>query len=525
LFTSIIKEKKMMKNYVKGISITFAALVLAACGSTVPSETPSSSTPVSSEVSLTSIVIAGATDVTIPFNEAFNLRTGVTATGNNGMNYTSNITFSSTSSAVNTSTGDLDTTKTGVHAVRYQVSVGSVVVQQWRNITVGQPESTGGMLINPDFALGTAGWDDKYAGAPFFEGDGGTLGLSTESGQLKAVVVAGANPWTPRFGQAKVPFEIGETYEVSFFARSSVNKTIRVQVGEQYAGAPYFANFLSIEGFDFSITTTMTKYSFTFTHNVFVPEVDPGSLLFNLGNVGGRVDATMFFDDISIEETVLGVDTTAPIISGVPATKDVLINSVFNPLAGVTAFDAVDGVITSDIVVEILNSTSQVVSAVNTSALGTFTINYSVEDEAGNEATASTVITIVDTLPAQQWVGYGYEVAQTATNVSLTYTNVAAEWWTNNAQLPVVGFDGTKTKVDFPFVGVSGQSYLFKIEGGPAGGLYASELAIVADGTKQTISLPLTSLTQEQRSNLNLIIVFAQTLGASGTLVVDNWVY
>jgi hypothetical protein len=222
---------------------------------------------------------------------------------------------------------------------------------------------------------------------------------------------------------------------------------------------------------------------------------------------------------------VLGVDTTAPIISGVPATKDVLINSVFNPLAGVTAFDAVDGVITSDIVVEILNSTSQVVSAVNTSALGTFTINYSVEDEAGNKATARTVITIVDTLPAQQWVGYGFEVVQTATNVSLTYTNVAAEWWTNNAQLPVVGFDGTKTKVDFPFVGVSGQSYLFKIEGGPAGGLYGSELAIVADGTKQTISLPLTSLTQEQRSNLNLIIVFAQTLGASGTLVVDNWTY
>ena len=515
----------MMKNYVKGISITFAALVLAACGSTVPSETPSSSTPVSSEVSLTSIVIAGAADVTIPFNEAFNLRTGVTATGNNGMNYTSNITFSSTSAAVNTSTGDLDTTKTGVHAVRYQVSVGSVVVQQWRNITVGQPESTGGMLINPDFALGTAGWDDKYAGAPFFEGDGGTLGLSTESGQLKAVVVAGANPWTPRFGQAKVPFEIGETYEVSFFARSSVNKTIRVQVGEQYAGAPYFANFLSIEGFDFNITTTMIKYSFTFTHNRFVPLEDPGSLLFNLGNVGGQVNATMFFDDISIEETVLGVDTTAPIISGVPATKDVLINSVFNPLAGVTAFDAVDGVITSDIVVEILNSASQVVSAVNTSALGTFTINYSVEDEAGNKATARTVITIVDTLPAQQWVGYGYEVAQTATNVSLTYADVGAEWWTNNAQLPVVGFDGTKTKVDFPFVGVSGQSYLFKIEGGPAGGLYASELAIVADGTKQTISLPLTSLTQEQRSNLNLIIVFAQTLGASGTIVVDNWAY
>jgi hypothetical protein len=265
----------------------------------------------------------------------------------------------------------------------------------------------------------------------------------------------------------------------------------------------------------------MATYSFTFTHNI--NSTDPtGAFLFALGNVtGNRVNTTIFFDNMVVEETVLGADTTAPIISGVPATKDVMINSVFNPLAGVTAFDAVDGVITSDIVVEILNSASQVVSAVNTSALGTFTINYSVEDEAGNKATASTVITIVDTLPAQQWVGYGYDVAQTATNVSLTYTNVAAEWWNNNAQLPVVGFDGTKTKVDFPFVGVSGQSYLFKIEGGGVD----RELAIVANGSKQTLSLSLATLTPEQRSNLSLIVVFAQTLGASGTIVVDNWTY
>ena len=513
----------MMKNYVKGITITFAALVLAACGTTVPSETPSSSQLVSSETTLTSIEIAGATDVTVPFNESFNLRTGVTATGNNGMNYTSNITFSSTSTAVNTSTGDLDTTKTGVHAVRYQVSVAGVVAQQWRNITVGQPESTGGMLVNPDFSLGTAGWD---GGLPLYQADGGTITLSTVAGELKAEVVAGSNPFTPRFGQENIPFVFGKTYRVSFDARALAAKIIQVQVGQLYSAAPWFGDFLAVANTQyFNLTTTMETYTFTFVHNINSTDLT-GSLLFALGNVtGNKVNTTIFFDNMVVEETVLGADTTAPVISGAPATKEVMINSVFNPLTGVTAFDSVDGNVTSDIVVEILNSASQVVSAVNTSALGTFTVNYSVEDAAGNEATATTVITIVDTLPAQQWVGYGYEVVQTATNVSLTYSDVGEQWWTNNAQLPVVGFDGTKTKVDFPFVGVAGQSYLFKIEGGPVGALYAVESAIEATGAKQTISLSLTTLTEEQRSNLNLIIVFAQTLGASGTIVVDNWTY
>ena len=394
MLSTIKKEKLLMKHYVKGVGVTFAALVLAACGGTTSSSsvTPSSSSPSSSEVALASITISGADDVTIPFNEPFNLKTGVTALGNNGTSYTSNITFSSTSTAVDTASGDLDTTKTGVHAVRYQVSVGGITAQKWRNVTVGQPTSTG-MLVNPDFALGTAGWD---SGLPFYQADGGTLALTTENGQLKADVVAGSQPFTPRFGQANIPFVFGKTYNVSFDAKSTAAKTIQVQIGQLFDGPPYFADFLATANTQyFNITTTLTTFSFQFTHNI--NSVDQtGALLFALGTVtGNKVDATMHFDNMVIEETVLGEDTTAPILSGVQDSVNVLVGATFNPLTGVSAFDAVDGDLTADIDVEILDDALEVVSAVDTSAPAVFTVNYTVADEAGNEATDSTTVNVV----------------------------------------------------------------------------------------------------------------------------------
>ena len=279
-----------MKKMTKWLPLTLFALVLAACGTTTPSSeassapassTPTSSTEGSSALALSSITISGANDVTVDFDADFNLFSGVTALGDDSVDYTDELTISSISVAVNSTTGELDTTKTGVHVVRYLVTVGDVSASKFRNVTVSQPISTG-MLINPDFSLGTAGWD---SGLPYFVGDG-ALALSTEDGALKADVTAGSNPYEPRIGQANVPFVVDTTYEVSFRAKASTAKRIQVQVGEQYAGAPYFLDFMSpAQIIKFDLTTEWAEYAFTFTHNVAVPVSDPGSLLFALGNV------------------------------------------------------------------------------------------------------------------------------------------------------------------------------------------------------------------------------------------------
>ena len=367
-----------MKTYVKGLTFTLAALVLAACGPASSSSAP-----------LTALTINGANDVSINFDASFNFFTGVTATGNDGGTYTANLTLSSISTAVNTTTGVLDTTKTGVHTVSYRVQVGVLVATKFRNVTVGQPVSTG-MLINPDFSLGTAGWDDPGV---VFNADGSAMILSTENGALKAEVTAGTNAYTPRFGQMNIPFEKDVTYEVSFRAKSSAVKPINLNVGELLSAAPWFTDFKPNQPEIRTITTDWATYSYIFTHRL---DNKRGGVLFELGKVSSQtVNATLYFDDIAIEEATAGPDVTAPILNGVSPTISVLVGSTYNPLAGISALDAVDGDLTSSILVEIFNSSNAKVNTLDTSAPAVFTVKYSVEDAAGNEATGQTTVNVV----------------------------------------------------------------------------------------------------------------------------------
>jgi hypothetical protein len=314
---------------------------------------------------------------------------------------------------VNLETGALDTTSTGVHAVRYNVVASGITSQKWRYITVSDPVSTGGMLINPDFSLGTAGWDSPSV---VYNADGSALTLSTEEGALKAVVTAGANSYTPRFGQMNVPFENDTTYEVSFRAKSLVDKDIKLQVGELLAGPPYFTDFMVGQTEIRTITPNWATYSYKFTHRQDNPR---GGLLFELGRVSDvQINTTMYFDDIAIEESTADEDTVAPVFTGVQATVNLTVGSNYNPLTGVTAFDVVDGDVTEDIVVVIKNAQDAVVNSVVTSVAGTFTVEYSVEDSKGNEATAESAVTVVDLL---------FKNENLFTNGSFT-TAIGEEW-------------------------------------------------------------------------------------------------
>jgi len=339
---------------------------------------------------LSSITISGADDIEVDFDASFNVLTGVTAIGNNSVDYTSQIVLQSTSQAVNLTTGALDTQSTGVHAIRYTVTVGSVTAQKWRYVTVKSPVTPEGqMLVNPDFALGTAGWDDPSV---VYNADGSSMTLTTEEGALKADVVAGANAYTPRFGQMNVPFEIDTTYEIGFRAKSSVEKIINLQVGELLSGAPYFTDFKPMQTEHRTITTEWASYSYKFTHTL---DNKRGGLLFELGKVDNQqTNAIVWFDDITVEVSTPDADTTAPTFTGVPATLNLTVGATYDPLAGVTAYDVVDGDVTANIAVEIKDSTNAIVAAVDTSAPGTFTVTYTVSDVALNVATATTEVTV-----------------------------------------------------------------------------------------------------------------------------------
>ncbi|KAB8288616.1 T9SS C-terminal target domain-containing protein [Bifidobacterium ramosum] len=77
-------------------------------------------------------------------------------------------------------------------------------------------------------------------------------------------------------------------------------------------------------------------------------------------------------------------DTTAPVLSGVDDVS-VEYGAKFDPRAGVSARDAVDGDVTSRIVVS---------GSVDTSKSGSYTLTYVVSDKAGNKATVRRKVTV-----------------------------------------------------------------------------------------------------------------------------------
>lgn len=345
------------------------------------------------EAKLTKITFTGATDVSdIAYGSEFNVLTGIKAIGDDNKDYTDQITFQST--ATISESGVLDTQIVGVAAIKYIVTVGNVTGEKWRYLTVLNPTAEEGqMLINGDFEGGTGGWTDP---AVNYIADGAEMTISNENGTLKVEVISGANVYTPRFGQMNVPFEQNKTYKVEFKAKSSVEKTINLQVGELLTVSPWFTDFKPGQTEHRLITTEWATYSYKFTHKI---DNKRGGILFELGALNGQdIDATLWFDDITITESTPDADTTAPVFSGLVAERSVLINADFDPLAGVTAFDVVDGDVTEDITVVIKDASQAVVTEVDTTVEGTFTIEYAVEDAAGNEATFTVTVTVLGML-------------------------------------------------------------------------------------------------------------------------------
>jgi len=80
--------------------------------------------------------------------------------------------------------------------------------------------------------------------------------------------------------------------------------------------------------------------------------------------------------------TVVFTDVQAPLITGT-ANKSIYIGESFNPLTGVSASDTVDG--TVDV---------SYTGTVDIWEEGSYTLTYTASDEAGNDATATRVITV-----------------------------------------------------------------------------------------------------------------------------------
>ncbi|MBN2504538.1 MAG: carbohydrate binding domain-containing protein, partial [Bacilli bacterium] len=344
----------------------------------VPTTVTTTEPTTTTAADITPPVISGVEDEVIFMDSVFDPLEGVTALDDVDGDVTASITY----------TGAVNTAAEGVYFLKYSVSDAAGNTQQEsRYITVEIDPSLIGdeMVPNGDFSLGFAIWTTTMGL------EGGWGDFSVVDGELKVDVTSvSGGLWEPRLENRGITFENGKTYLVTFEARAVAPRSIHLQVGEILPSAPWFDNFKEGQTEIFDLTTTMESYSFKFT--MIEPTNENGSLMFEFGTVEGEIGienllTTVYLDNVVIVESTPDPDTTAPVISG---AEDVTLETgdVFDPLAGVTAFDVRDGEITLD--------TTNYTSDVNTSVPGTYTVVYTVSDSSDNIATKTITVTVVD---------------------------------------------------------------------------------------------------------------------------------
>lgn len=133
---------------------------------------------------------------------------------------------------------------------------------------------------------------------------------------------------------------------------------------------------------------------------------------------------------------------------------------------------------------------------------------------------APGTVTVVE--PTTDWVGYGgFSVVAGDSKEVVSYTGISANWWEGNAQLPVTGFDGTKTSITFSFLGELDQTYLIKVENGALN----IETFFTGTGAMQDVTVDLSGWTEADRAAMNLFILFVNEEGAEGSIDVYGWDY
>ncbi len=345
----------------KVLSLGLALLLLIGilgCGERTPLEDPPT--------------IDGVEDVTVYLDESFDVMEGITAADALGRDLTDAIEV----------TGVVDTSSVGTYFLRYSVEDrDGNRTERTRNVTVEvDPELVGDdMVRNGDFSLGMAFW--SYTTGL----EGGTASFEVVDEELKIDIhsVSGGM-WEPRLENQGITFEEGVSYKLSFDARAEDPRAIHIQIGELLPAAPWFNNFKPAQVDIVDLTTEMETYEVIFTMTQETNE--NGSVLFEMGTVGEENHiTTVYLDNVIITETEPVY--SEPVISG---ANDISIEtgSVFDPLEGVTVFDAVEG--------ELELTLEHIEGEVDVNTPGEYVLTYTISNSEGLTAVVTRTITVVD---------------------------------------------------------------------------------------------------------------------------------
>jgi hypothetical protein len=212
--------------------------------------------------------------------------------------------------------------------------------------------------------------------------------------------------------------------------------------------------------------------------------------------------------------TLKRADAVAPELT-VPADSTIAQGSDFDPMAGVTATDAVDGEITSKVTVE---------GAVDTGTVGAYALEYAVADAAGNSTTANRTVTVAAALVQAQAprIAGAARVGSTLSADAGTWTPAAtsaAYQWLRNG-VPIAGATAEEYLLTAADAGASVSVRVTASRAGYADGVATSAAVSVAalavDPAQPAAVSPIAAVLASTGVEVSWLIGFAAVLLALG---------
>ncbi len=325
-------------------------------------------------------LITGAEDVTVLKDAAFDVTLGV------GMwdiydktLMPSDIVITGTEVTLTEGVYTFDSSIAGTYTVTYTLtdkSGNETVINRTITVVDALPVNTV-IIPNGDFAIDQSesgvGSDWTWKTSTY-----GAFTLAIQNGQIEVNVTNVG--WVPHGVQLNLlnrQIVQGTIYKITFDAKADDPRPIKMVVEN---GSTY-ARLFDIDVYLSGDWATYTAY-FYYTG----ASISNAKFAFFMGAVlDDSVPTMIYLDNISVEIVDSFADTIAPVIYGVDDTV-VLQNEAFDPLLGVSPWDAVDKTLKPTHV--------KVTGTVDTSTLGDYTLTYTVRDSSGNTSTFTRVVTV-----------------------------------------------------------------------------------------------------------------------------------
>ena len=311
--------------------------------------------------------IIGATDKVISINEPFNPLTGITVSDN------MDIHLSIEDLVI---TGTVDITKPGEYVLTYTLTDASgnqTVVTRTITVLSGLAPSTW-LVVNGDFSTDQLAPLPQPAETGWGWHGNGIFSAIIEKGVAKIDIRdLGTTAFGVQFYQQNRIIEQGRIYRITFDAKADIPRPI--QIALESGTSRRYDEIVNL-------TTEWVTYVIEIEH--VLPGYTNGKFAFFLGLVGTTsVPTVVYLDNVTVETIGEIIDTKAPMLFGVDDFV-MMKNATFDPLLGVTVFDAYDKLLTKDdIIVE---------GTVDTSTVGQYTLTYTIKDASMNEATYTRII-------------------------------------------------------------------------------------------------------------------------------------